>query len=139
MCNFCSGLFNLTNRNSGCYQNRCGCNHNHCACGQYICRDCNGNICVRTTNASSCCCNTCNTCNNNSNGSNGTSGNGSVGCVLVCGNGLTAQSLNQCQSNTSYCNTGYYNTGCVNGDAYYARQYGYGGQTSACSFNALNN
>lgn len=122
-CNSCGGLWNLF---GGCGCNN-GCGNTFNGNSQFICRDCNGNIWVRTSNGNSCCgCNACHSCNsstwnncgcNNSNGSlltaNGCGCNRA--CVTVCGNALT---LSQ---NRSGCGSSNF---CTDGDAYYARQFG---------------
>ena len=86
-------------------------------CGsQYMCRDCCGNVWVRTMNCGcSGCCNSCchNGCNNgcgggvneNTNGSaTGNNGNGHFACVTFCGNTLNGlmQTNNTATNATTY-------------------------------------
>ena len=117
----CNGLFNLLNGNS--------CHYNGCSSwggwgNQRICRDCNGNIWVRVSCGNSCCHNSCGchngcSCGCNNGGStagNASNGSGSFRCITFCGNSDT--------SNTA---------STLNGDTYYARQYGlYGSNRSCC-------
>ena len=141
-CNSCTNsLWNLFSGNS------CGCN-NGCGCNswgnwgfQRICRDCNGNIRVRNScgcsgntwnwdGCNSCCngntwnwnngCNSCcNGCDNNNDASVffTRSGNGNVRCVSFCNTNNTSNT-----SDTS--NTSNRSSGCIDGNAFFARQFG---------------
>lgn len=115
-CNSCSSLWNSF-----------GCSNTFNRSLQSICRDCNGNIWVRAANGnSSCGCNAyhccypcaCNTCGYNTSNANLATNNGygcNRSCVTLCGNSF---GLSQ---NRSGCGSSNF---CVDGNAYYARQYG---------------
>ena len=97
-----------------------------------VCRDCCGNLrLVPARNQSCChCCNNGNTCNqgcgcghgNGATTSTNTNANNGMGfsCFTVCGN--TTNTANQSSVN-------------CNGDAYYASQYGLGGNRNRCGCN----
>ena len=141
MCNVCNSNFG-TNTTSG-YNcggwlsspfalANSGCCQNACCMTQSVCRDANG--CLRIRNASNGCCGCCNHCccgNGNGNSANANNGNGSTNanggfvCYTVCGtHGGSATT----------------STATIDGDAYYARQYGlcpYGvNRSCGCGCNA---
>ena len=110
-----NGLLTQVNTNSG-----CGWNGNGWTV-ERICRDCNGGLWIRVGHTCSCHQTTCGCCNGNgttqNTTDNGTTGTG-FGCVTFCG-GL---------GNTGTATT----TTALNGEAYYARQYGLCGRTRNC-------
>ena len=113
-CNCCCGLWNLFG----------GCGSTFNRSSQSICRDCCGNIVVREgEGTTSCGCNACRSCDchhgfcsHYGDGLVSTNGYGcNRSCMTVCGNALTfPQSRSGCGSSYP----------CVDGDAYYARQFG---------------
>ena len=112
-CNFCNSFLN----SCGCGVATCGYNTSRSGGFQQICRDCNGNIWVRVTNENSCGCHTCQRCRFYDN--NGCGATASTNYGTRCGSVTNFGNGSGCSRG---CGGSVYS--CVDGDAFFARQYG---------------
>ena len=124
MCNMYNASTFSNSNGYGCssYYNN-SCNSNWAWGSQRICRDCNGNIWVRTGSngcgcscgCSSCCNCGCNSCSSNgnstdanTNGNGNGNGDGSFACVTFCGD----YASNLLQTSTATSGSGSYSRSC---------------------------